>query len=209
MNDFLDLSTIYLNPSVFNNHIIYFSNLNGDIPKKILDFYGVTQKEILDRTVPICILKNNDKVILMTDTNFERLTNKYFLENASGDVLIFGLGMGMIIYPLLNSTNINTITIVENNQDIIDFVYPKIQERDTNSKVTVVNGDSNTWHLTDNSKYDFIYFDTAKTPKESIDSESTLKPLYLKNKRDDNSIIHFWCSEIKDLNYFPPLSIYG
>jgi spermidine synthase len=107
--------------------------------------------------------------------------------------------MGMIIYPLLNSTNINTIKIVENNQDIIDFVYPKIQERDTNSKVTVVNGDSNTWHLTDKSKYDFIYFDTAKTPSESIDSESTLKPLYLKNKRTTNSIIHFWCLEIKDL----------
>lgn len=199
MIDFLDLSTIYRNPSVFNNHIIYFNNLNGETPKNILDFYGVTQEELLTRTAPVCILKNNDKVVLMSDTNFERLTNKYFLENASGDVLIFGLGMGMIVYPLLNSTSINTIKIVENNQDIIDFVYPKIQERDTNSKVSVIHGDSTTWYLTDNSKYDFIYFDTAKTPAESIDSESTLKPLYLKNKRTSNSIIHFWCSEIKDL----------
>ena len=48
---------------------------------------------------------------MMSNHEFEMMTNQKFLDSAKGDVLIFGLGIGLIIHPLLNDSDINTIDV--------------------------------------------------------------------------------------------------
>ena len=62
----------------------------------------------------------------MSNHEFETLTNQKFLDNAKGDILIFGLGIGLIIFPLLTDNDIKSITIVEIDDGLIDEVFPII-----------------------------------------------------------------------------------
>ena len=103
--------------------------------------------------------KGFDNGIMMSDTPMERNTNEPFLHNANGDVLIFGLGLGLIVFPLLEDESIRSITVVELYQDLIDIVLPKIKEKDVHGKVKVVKGDCFTYELPKGQKFDTIYFD--------------------------------------------------
>lgn len=97
--------------------------------------------------------------IMMSDTPMERNTNEKFLRNANGDVLIFGLGLGLIVFPLLKDDTIKSITIVELYQDLIDLINPIIKEHDKNEKVKIIQGDCFNFSFPKDKKFDTIYFD--------------------------------------------------
>ena len=60
--------------------------------------------------------------VVMSDTEIERITCLDCLDNAHGNTLIAGLGLGMILVPLLENENCDKIVIVEKSQFIIDLV---------------------------------------------------------------------------------------
>jgi hypothetical protein len=64
--------------------------------------------------------------VWMSTHHPERLSNLPVLQNAKGHVLIAGLGMGLIIYPLLMDRDVKSITVVEKNKDVIKLVEPYI-----------------------------------------------------------------------------------
>jgi hypothetical protein len=69
---------------------------------------------------PYVRLVKKGEGVMMSDTPMERNTNYHILDKANGDVLIFGLGIGLIILPLLRKENVKSITVVELYQDLID-----------------------------------------------------------------------------------------
>lgn len=98
-------------------------------------------------------LVHNGEVV-MSDTKMERLTNQEFLNEAHGKVLIGGLGIGLILLPLLEDDEITEITVVEYSQEVIDMVSPQLPKCD---KLRIVQGDVFTYvpeHL-----YNTIYMD--------------------------------------------------
>jgi len=95
--------------------------------------------------------------VIMTDTEMERRTNKYFFMQANGDVLIGGLGLGMILLAAQAKEEVNSITVVEISQEIIDLVAPQLP---LNGKVNVICGDILTWWPEKKTtKFDTMYFD--------------------------------------------------
>lgn len=57
---------------------------------------------------------------VMSNTNMEKRTNMDFCCNAHGDVLIGGLGIGMIILAIQDKSEVKSITVIEKNQEVID-----------------------------------------------------------------------------------------
>ena len=57
--------------------------------------------------------------IMMSDSSMERESNEAILEKAHGDVLIAGLGIGMIIVPMLKNSKINNKYYRFNNSFLI------------------------------------------------------------------------------------------
>lgn len=96
-----------------------------------------------------------DDEVVMSDTTMEKMTNANFIYNAYGDVLIAGLGLGLIINPLLEKEEVTSITIIEKNQNVIDLVGPYYN----NPKINIINGDIFTWKPPKGKKWDTIYFD--------------------------------------------------
>lgn len=93
--------------------------------------------------------------LMMSDTGMERISNKPFIRNAAGHVLIAGLGIGLIIHNILDKPNVRSITVIEKYQDVIDLVSAKF----TDSRITYVCVDIFNWKPEKGIKYDTIYFD--------------------------------------------------
>lgn len=124
-----------------------------------------------------------DLETMMSDTPMERITNRDFIKNATGDVLIGGLGLGMCIQALLNKPDVTSITIIELNNDVIKLVAPLFK----NDKVKIIHNDIFTWVPDNGQKFDTIYFDIWYTA-DSENIKSEMNPLirryrkYLKDK---------------------------
>jgi hypothetical protein len=113
--------------------------------------------------------------LMMTDTYMERVTQIEFFANAHGDVLIAGLGIGMILPPLCADPNVRSITVVELNEDVIRLVEAPIRRwvqkhhgLDAARKLAVVQADIYKYVPPKGSKYDCIYFDIW--PQRSADN---------------------------------------
>lgn len=122
--------------------------------------------------------------IVMSNTQMEKRTNSEFVCHAHGDVLIGGLGIGMIILAIQNKEKVNSVTIIEKSQDVIDMVANQLP---FNSKVRIICDDVFTYKP--DRKYDCIYMDIWNYINSDV-YQKEMKPLkrkyghYLKSLDD-------------------------
>lgn len=92
--------------------------------------------------------------LMMSDTQMEKRSNIYAVRNATGHMLIAGLGIGMIVHAIAKKSDVRSITIIEKSPDVIKLVAPTLPK-----KAKVIEGDIFTWTPAKGAKYDSIYFD--------------------------------------------------
>ena len=121
--------------------------------------------------------------VMMSETPMEHRTNREFVWEAHGDVLVGGLGLGMILLAVQDKEKVRSITVIEKNQDVIDAVYHQLP---LNQKVTLIQDDVFTWKP--DRKYDCVYMDIWSYVNEDVYEEmKTLKRKYghfLKTKEE-------------------------
>lgn len=93
---------------------------------------------------------------VMSDTPMEHRTNMEIIRKANGDVLIGGLGIGMILLPLIEKEEVKSITIIEKYKDIIEMIQPQLELK---NKVKIIHGDILENSFPRGTKFDTIYFD--------------------------------------------------
>jgi spermidine synthase len=96
---------------------------------------------------------------MMSDTHYERRTNCHVIDNAWGSVLIGGLGIGMILVPILRNPQVTKVTVLELHQDVIDLVLPQLVNLEGFEKLEVICCDCRTWQPPKGAKWDVIYWD--------------------------------------------------
>ena len=92
--------------------------------------------------------------VMMSNTPMEQRTNLNFIYDAHGDVLVGGLGIGLIILAIQDNPAVSSITVLEVNQNVIDAVKPQLP---LNNKVKIILADAFKWKP--DRKYDCIYMD--------------------------------------------------
>lgn len=104
-----------------------------------------------------------DGQLYMSDTEMERRTNYEFMQEARGDIMIAGLGIGLILYnliPKIKDGTVKSITVYEKYQDVIDLVEPVIrQQLPEGFDFKVLLEDILIYKPPSTEKYDTIYFD--------------------------------------------------
>lgn len=100
-------------------------------------------------------LTHNGEVV-MSNTSMEKRTNMEFCCKANGDILIGGLGIGMIIMAIQDEDEVTSITVLEKNQEVIDMVDSQLS---FNSKVSIINADVYEWKPRKGQRFDCIYMD--------------------------------------------------
>ena len=105
----------------------------------------------------ITVLRDKKKrEIVMSDSIMEKRTNLDFISKANGDVLIGGLGLGMIVLAIQDNPNIKSIIVVELDETLKDLVMIGLKDK-FNHKVEIVISDIN--DFIPPIKYDTIYCD--------------------------------------------------
>ena len=116
--------------------------LNGwELQKFEINYNNI--RAILDGIAPGKYIRLvHDGECVMSDTDMEKRTNLDFCTNAHGDIIIGGLGIGMIIMAIQDKPEVNSITIIEKNQEVIDIVASQLN---LNDKVNIICDDVFEW----------------------------------------------------------------
>lgn len=132
---------------------------------------------------------------IMSDTPMEKRTNAEFVRSAHGDVFIAGLGIGMIVLPIQDRNEVNSITILEKHEEVIELVGKQLP---LNNKVKIIHGDVFNHTFPKGTKFDSIYFDIWDWVNSDV-WNNEMKPLkrkYQKYRRslkeNPNSFIKCW-----------------
>ena len=103
--------------------------------------------------------------VMMADTPMERLTSRCVLYGAKGNVFIAGLGLGMIPETLHERMNeeadgsvINSVTVVENNTNVIELVWPQLS-CSNDSRFSLVVADARTYIPHRSKRFDYAFLD--------------------------------------------------
>ncbi|HEY3062318.1 MAG TPA: hypothetical protein VGL99_25380 [Chloroflexota bacterium] len=103
--------------------------------------------------------------LVMSDTWMERESNWPVVCLAHGRVLIGGLGLGMILPPLLANQLVTHVTVVELEADVIEVIQPAFAGQIAAGRLELVHDDIRTWNPPGRTRYryDTIYFDIWPT----------------------------------------------
>lgn len=143
----------------------------------------------------VAVLKVSGQ-LFMSDTDHERRSNRHIVWKSTGDVLIAGLGLGMILHPLLSKDTVRTVTVIEKYQDVIDIVTPTLPK---SAKLTIVCADIFHWKPQPKTKWNVIYFDIW--PDMCADNLKEMAKLHQRFKyyKAPDGWMESWCrDEIKD-----------
>ncbi len=107
-----------------------------------------------------CVLTNGNGYggeIMMSDTWLERFTNLDILRESRGDVLLAGLGIGLI--PSAIAHEVNSITVLEIEPDVITLIEAPLRKylKVDSNKLNIIQEDA--FKHIPTRKFDVIYFD--------------------------------------------------
>ena len=132
--------------------------------------------------------------VVMSNTDMEKRTNSSFVINAHGNVLIGGLGIGLILLPIQDKEEVKQITVVEKNKEVIELVGSQLP---LNSKVHIIHND--VFEYKPIFKYNTIYMDIWNYINSDV-YQREMKPLISRYRRylvpkseDENRYIDCWC----------------
>ena len=103
------------------------------------------------------LIKDDCPMPIMQDSEAEYNEHQWLWDNATGDVLVGGLGIGMIHQPLIDNPNVTSVTIIELEQDVVDLVWEHCAKDDS---FTLVVADFETWIPPEDSSFDTVWADT-------------------------------------------------
>ena len=133
----------------------------------------------------------NDR-IWMTITPNEIETMKEPVDQAFGNVLTFGLGLGYYAYMISEKDSVESITVVEINEDVIHlfntYVLPQFKNA---GKIKIIKTDAFEYaqqHITP-GKYDFVFTDLWHDVSDGIDMYLKMKQY---EKQSPNTTFSYW-----------------
>jgi len=168
-------------------------------------FPNVTIKEISKNNVRI--IKDGDFWRLYGDVQFMQLNTKSNVEIkelyssydlAYGDVLVTGLGFGLLASWLVDKPEVKSITIIEQSQDVIDLFF---ENNSLPDDVKIIVADANTY--TTNVHYDCLLLDHYKDGAKEKVNYQTLQKIAVNIPHD---LLWFWNIEFLYLKDFHQIS---
>lgn len=135
------------------------------------------------------IALNENRTTWMSITPNEIETMEKSIDNAHGNVVIYGLGLGYFPYMISNKANVSNITIVENNKNIIDlfnkFLLPQFPNK---NKIEIVFSDAFQYKIEDNT--DYVFVDLWHNAEDGIST-------FLKFKKNEtkNIVYSYWLED--------------
>lgn len=138
---------------------------------------------------------------MMSDGAEEHATNWEAVHKANGDVLVAGLGLGMVLVPMLSKPEVRRVTVLESNRHVIALVEDAVRAYVgclLECKLQVILADVFVWKPWPGAKWDTLYFDVWKDIcTDNLPEITKLKRRYAKrlNRDNPNAWMGAWVEE--------------
>lgn len=129
----------------------------AEIKHRTPDKFAIMREAIQGRMLserPLATLFVNGGV-MMSDGDEEHRSNSFVVYKAHGDVLIAGLGIGMVLVPILKKKEVRSVTVIEKYAEVTAPVAPHVGS----PKLKIIVADIFDWKPPKGTRYDCIYFD--------------------------------------------------
>jgi hypothetical protein len=111
--------------------------------------------KIIDLNNSFLLYKNDEKWMNYTNLDDRNIRDLYAMyDQAYGNVLISGLGFGIILKWIESKPEVKKITVLEISQDVIDLF---LESNTVSSKVKIIQSDASIYNT--NTEYDCIFLD--------------------------------------------------
>lgn len=130
---------------------------------------------------------------MMTDTPAEIRDHLGFIRRASGQILIGGLGLGMVVQACLRGKKTNTVTVIEKDPDVIKLVAPHYKKR-YRKRFEVIEADVFTYKPPKGRCWDWAWWDIW--PTISADNLPGMHKLHRKYARRVRVQQMSWCRDL-------------
>jgi hypothetical protein len=142
MRYFKNIKNHYQKFDKFGNYFILTKKIERDLINENFDYEFELKYSGLVENVSyeenkefICLLDSAGEFIMSNSNSMLKILKPY-LDEFNGEVLISGMGLGVLILPLLNDDTVTKIDIVEKDLDIINYVYTnRLENLDINNKI--------------------------------------------------------------------------
>lgn len=141
----------------------------------------------------LMLLQNNE--IWMSITPHEIHTMKPYVKKAKGNVLTFGLGLGYYAYEVSNKEEVNSVTIIEKDNKVIQLfnknILPLFPHKE---KIRIIHEDAFLYYERDMKKEDYntIFVDIYHTASDALS-------LYMRFKKNERKLtdikVDYWIEE--------------
>lgn len=152
------------------------------------------QLGFFNETFSFLAVYNNDR-LWMSITPNEINTMEKPISKAFGNVLTFGLGLGYFAYMCSLKENVETITIVEKDKDVIDlftkYILPQFEFK---NKIKIINIDAYDFlnNQMNQKEYDYVFVDIYHDASDGKETYLRFKPF---EKRFTNTKFDYWIFE--------------
>lgn len=150
-----------------------------DIKTQENNFYQeVSSLGFFETTYKYLALIQNNKIWMSINPN-EINTMQPIIDKVSGNVLVFGLGLGYFQYMISRKKEVNNVLVIEKDKNIISYFKKYILPQfDNQNKIEIIEDDALTYINKINEKFNYVFIDLWHNPNDGID-------LYLKFKKKE------------------------
>lgn len=96
--------------------------------------------------------------IIMSDTPAEVKDHSEIIQKAKGEVLINGLGLGVVVQACLNKNEVEHLTVIEISKDVIDLVGLYYLNK-YNERLTIIQTNALTYIPPKGERYNAVWHD--------------------------------------------------
>ncbi len=120
----------------------------------------------------------------------ELFTMKEPIKEAKGNVLTFGLGMGYFAYEASRKEEVRSLTIIEEDPDVIAFFSSYLASLFPLEKIRIIQGDAIRFAKESKERFDYLFSDINHDAEDGL-------PLYIKLKQSEGiaSVNRYWIEE--------------
>jgi len=99
------------------------------------------------------------RALIMSDTPDEIRDHLDPMRRAKGDVLIAGLGIGMVLHGVAQREDVDSVTVIEKSEDVIALVREHYEAKPYGHKITIIQADIFDWKPPKGQTWDYAWFD--------------------------------------------------
>lgn len=195
--DHVQTDTVWYEKALIKKRTLINMNFHKSVGKYLFHYHPIGYFE---EDVYLPVLKEGKDKVWMSPAISEIESMNDGIQKGHGKCMTMGLGIGVLPYLWLDKEEVESVTIVEFNKDVIDLFHKYIGPQfPQNKKIEIIHGNALDYYNQEFlNQFDYVYIDFWESNEDGLEHYTKLM-----EKRVDYKNIDFWIEDsmLSDVKY--------